>query len=663
MSKIHSFLQNISFVAVFVLLFAFVAFGQSLQSDLENSFIKYDLVRLDNQAARRSAENGQIISFRAAGKTFELALTPRDLRAARYKAEDTGIMGAHQIEKSAVTTFKGKIAGEADSEVRLTIDGEKIEGFFDSNGERFFIEPALKYSQVAAADDSVVYRADDLLKAREIFCDMAERIERGKQMVAPNVSAASPQALRVIEIATEADFQYLALFGNSPTRANDEIVSVLNVIEGTYERELGLTFSVVFQHTWTTPDPFTGTDRPSLLASFKDYWNANFPAAQIPRDTAHLFSGKSFTLGGGHAYIGVICSNPAFAYGLSGYVDFVEGRYLITAHEIGHNLGANHNDTAECQNTIMNTSLSGNTPMTFCAASRAEITNFVNASGTCMSNLSNTRFDFDGDARADLSIFRPLLGEWWYLRSSDGQNRAFRFGNSNDRLVPADYTGDGKTDVAIFRPASGEWFVLRSENQSFYAFAFGLSTDVPAPGDFDGDGKADPAVFRPSTTTWFIMRSTGGTTIQQFGANGDVPVVADYDNDDRDDIAVFRPSNGQWWLLRSRAGLVAYQFGNSSDKPVPGDYTGDGAADAAIFRPATGEWFVLRSENNSFFSFPFGTGGDIPAPADFDGDGRFDAAVFRPTTSTWYVQRTSSTTLIQNFGIIGDRPVPSAFIP
>jgi hypothetical protein len=270
--------------------------------------------------------------------------------------------------------------------------------------------------------------------------------------------------------------------------------------------------------------------------------------------------------------------------------------------------------------------------------------------------------DFDGDAKTDISIFRPTPGEWWYQRSSNATVGALAFGNSTDVITPGDFTGDGKTDVALFRPSSGSWFVLRSEDNSFYAFPFGTSGDVPAPGDFDADGKTDATVFRPSANTWYSSLSGGGTLIQGFGIAGDVPVVADYDGDGRSDIAIYRPGVGQWWINRSTAGLIAYTFGNSTDRTVPGDFTGDGKADSAIWRPSTGEWLILRSENLSFFSFPFGTTGDIPVQGDYDGDGRSDAGVFRPGSNTWFVQRSTAGTLIQSFGAVGDRPVPNAYV-
>ena len=273
-------------------------------------------------------------------------------------------------------------------------------------------------------------------------------------------------------------------------------------------------------------------------------------------------------------------------------------------------------------------------------------------------------FDFDGDNKSDISIFRPATGDWWYLRSSDGQNRAFGFGNSSDELVPGDYTGDGKTDIAVWRPSSGEWFILRSEEVSYYSFPFGTSGDVPIPADYDGDGRTDAAVFRPSTSTWYISRSSGGTIVQQFGQAGDTPVPADYDGDSKADIAIWRGSLGQWWLNRSTAGVVAVTFGHGADKPVQGDYTGDGKADVAFFRPSTRDWFVLHSETlNTYYSFPFGANGDVPTPGDYDGDRKIDASVFRPSNSTWYVNRSTSGTLIQPFGQNGDVPVPSVFVP
>lgn len=270
--------------------------------------------------------------------------------------------------------------------------------------------------------------------------------------------------------------------------------------------------------------------------------------------------------------------------------------------------------------------------------------------------------DFDGDAKTDISVFRPAPGEWWYQRSSNGSVGALTFGSSTDVLTPGDFTGDGKTDVALFRPSNGNWFVLRSEDFSFFAFPFGTNGDVPAPGDFDGDGKTDATVFRPSTSTWFSSLSGGGSLIQAFGTTGDLPVTADYDGDGRSDIAIYRPSLGQWWLNRSTAGLLAYTFGGPADKTVQGDFTGDGKADSAIWRPSTGEWFVLRSENLSFFSFPFGTTGDVPVQGDYDGDGRTDAGVFRPSSNTWFVQRSTAGTLIQAFGVAGDRPVPNSYV-
>ncbi|MCO6512104.1 MAG: hypothetical protein J5I65_15065 [Aridibacter famidurans] len=279
-----------------------------------------------------------------------------------------------------------------------------------------------------------------------------------------------------------------------------------------------------------------------------------------------------------------------------------------------------------------------------------------------VTNGTTGRFDFDGDSRTDVSIFRPSVGQWWYLQSSNNNdNRAFQFATPDAVPVPADFTGDGISDIAFWRETTGDWFVLRSEDQSFFSFPFGSSGDIPAPGDFDGDGKADPAVFRPSSGTWFISRTTGGTDIIPFGVNGDRPIVEDYDGDGKDDIAIFRPSVSQWWLLQSLQGVKAYQFGAAGDVAVPADFTADGRADVAFFRQSTGEWYVLRSEDETFFAYPFGASGDLPVPGDYDGDGQVDPAVFRPSSNTWFRLRSTNGFDAIPFGVAGDVPVPGVY--
>jgi uncharacterized delta-60 repeat protein len=281
------------------------------------------------------------------------------------------------------------------------------------------------------------------------------------------------------------------------------------------------------------------------------------------------------------------------------------------------------------------------------------------------SNPTPPLFDFDGDGKTDIALFRPTGGVWYWVGSRFNTVRSFQWGSSGDAIVPADYDGDFRTDIAVFRPSTGNWYVYNSSDGSVWALTFGVSGDVPAPADFDGDHKADVAIYRPSTGSWWINLSSGGITSIQFGASGDKPVAADYDGDGKADFAVFRPNGGlgaEWWILRSTEGLFAATFGSSSDRAAPGDWTGDGKVDVAFFRPSVGTWFVLRSEDQSYFGFPFGIASDTPAPGDYDGDGRMDAAVFRSSAGAWYVNPSSSNPVALNFGLSSDVPVSSAFV-
>ena len=234
-------------------------------------------------------------------------------------------------------------------------------------------------------------------------------------------------------------------------------------------------------------------------------------------------------------------------------------------------------------------------------------TNGLDATFTTRSCLPTVTGDFDGDRRADPTVFRPGTGYWYTLQSASNYTTylAQQWGVSTDIPVPGDYDGDGKTDLAVFRPSTGTWWILQSSTNytTYVSQQWGVATDIPVPGDYDGDGKTDMAIFRPSTGTWSILQSSTNYTTyvsQQWGRATDIPVPGDYDGDGKTDVAVFRPSTGTWWILQSSTNYTTYvsqQWGATTDIPVPGDYDGDGKTDVAIFRPSTGHVVDLAVEH------------------------------------------------------------------
>ncbi len=279
---------------------------------------------------------------------------------------------------------------------------------------------------------------------------------------------------------------------------------------------------------------------------------------------------------------------------------------------------------------------------------------------------TSTWFDFDGDGKTDVSVFRPSNSFWYISNSSNNSFRTEAFGTTGDRIVPADYDGDGKTDVAVFRPSTAAWYFIDSSTGVFRAAQFGQAGDTPTPGDYDGDGKADISVFRPASGFFYSLHSSDGSfQYQQWGANGDVPVPGDYDGDSKTDFAIYRPSSSSFYVLRSSNGSInAQQWGTSGDKPIAADFDGDDKTDIAVYRPSMGAWYYLQSSDNGFRAVSWGTSGDIPVAGDYDGDGKWDIAVFRPSTGVFYIlQSTSNSLRAEQFGVNGDMPVATAYVP
>jgi hypothetical protein len=265
--------------------------------------------------------------------------------------------------------------------------------------------------------------------------------------------------------------------------------------------------------------------------------------------------------------------------------------------------------------------------------------------------------DFDGDGKADLTVYRPTTGTWYSQDSVNNRLRGYNFGLNGDRPFVADYGRDGKIDHTIFRPDNGVWYVNDS-NLGFQAFNWGVNGDVPLIRKVRFQDSSQFVVFRPNTGTWWIT-DRNQTQVTQFGQFGDIPLLADFNGDGTDELSVFRPSTGVWYTLLNANTMTfqAVQFGTNGDIPVPADFDGDGRSDITIYRPSTGTWWILRSSGQEVITRQFGISTDIPQPADYNGDGFDDCAVYR--NGVWWILVGNSARAIQ-FGLPGDIPISSS---
>ena len=370
-----------------------------LQQDIEQVFTRHEEVSIDPQAAAdRVRETGRL-SLVTPTHDFELQLRPNDLRAANYRAEEVGIDGVKRaVPMPGITTYKGSVEGTAGTDARFTLDGDHIEGMIITSQDSYFVEAARKYSSVAGANDYLLYKASDVRPDITRSCGtLDEEISHSAKDIAPQIATAAvaPDAfspLKVVEIATEADGEYTTALGGS-ANANTDILGIMNQVQAIYQRDIGLTFNVVFQHTWTDPnsDPYSASGPVAMVNEFMTVWNRDFPTTNNPRDVAHLWTGRSLGGPNGIAFMGVVCRDPAAAYGVSDLETIAPFKVTIPAHEIGHNFNASHCDgQAGCDNTIMVATQNQSNTSTFCQFSIDEITNYVNANSSCLSDATTS---------------------------------------------------------------------------------------------------------------------------------------------------------------------------------------------------------------------------------------------------------------------------------
>ncbi|WP_310379274.1 reprolysin-like metallopeptidase [Flavobacterium sp.] len=260
---------------------------------------------------------------------------------------------------------------EIKSYVAIGIDNPNARAYFSNSPLGFksmtlypdqsavFIEPI-----TADLNTYTVYKKSDKEASLDKFeCTVIDYVLGNNQKTTnTNISykGADDGKLRTFRLALSCTAEYAAYFGGTKALALAGMNNTLTRINGVFEKDFGLKLILIANndnviYTNATTDPYSDyTSKSNWRSELKSNLTNTIGLANY--DIGHLLGAAAFGGGGDAGCIGCICSdfnkgsgytcgNPSLFSGDAFDIDYV-------AHEIGHQLGANHTYTYVNDNVI-----------------------------------------------------------------------------------------------------------------------------------------------------------------------------------------------------------------------------------------------------------------------------------------------------------------------
>ncbi|MCB1756936.1 MAG: hypothetical protein KDJ38_15545 [Gammaproteobacteria bacterium] len=324
-------------------------FRHTLQATLRrlNLLFLMLLASLSVHADETFVQLGELVTDPASGKlTLSLSTEGRDYDL---------LLQASQVTANTSATgsrfYQGTVIGDEASWVRLGINDNGVSGYLKAFGELLELDQASslsnRHSLRKIEADTLTEGTDRVLMPpvdrQQTF---AESYRSARQSLTVRAAGEAGQVSRVIRIGIVVDSRFDA-FNNG--NGLDKAINIINAVDGVYQEQFGLAIRLESAIVLAPEnDPFLDMSGSieQVLRAFRSY-SLERPELSEDMGLLHLFTGSRDDNNIiGLSWINSVCRKDG--YNVSVSTPFAQ-QMLLAAHEMGHNLGAVHDDDASCE--------------------------------------------------------------------------------------------------------------------------------------------------------------------------------------------------------------------------------------------------------------------------------------------------------------------------
>lgn len=353
-------------------------------SDYE--IIRLDVERLLAQTADREMNRHFKLDLRLTGHPeFVFQLSPFPAFTDDYRAFDVGPDGTATDVTHLQTRFDALAGHSYDGQISavFTVTDIDLEAQLVRHDQEWMLQALRRYVPAAAADEYLLYRLADV-KNVPYQTDHEMVLPPQDHAAAPDDAGTDEQAknnCRELEITYVADHALYQEFWNNEgmtrTWCNRRMISASSRYWHINNYRLYFRLRNSYVLTWSGNEPTSSRNNGNTaLREWRNWGNDN---SITLNDCNILFSGGNYEGVVGSGYQSTVCRNPTWAFGFVERDEWNDG-YLskVTAHEVGHTIGARHRDDGFMEPGVMDE----NTVMTW--ETQVDLNTHLNEYSDCL---------------------------------------------------------------------------------------------------------------------------------------------------------------------------------------------------------------------------------------------------------------------------------------